>query len=66
MVFAVVAAATYLLLSVGVVWAKADDAETEEGKSWVIPYAIVVSLVGLGMLAVCRPGQRKDDLPIQK
>ncbi len=65
-IIAGVATATYLLIDVGVVWAKASKDESEETKSWLFPYALVITLVGLGMLAVCRPGQRSNDLPLRK
>ena len=66
MVVVGVVMATHLMIDVGVVWAKASEDESEETKSWVFPYALVITLVGLGMLAVCRPGQRSNDLPLRK
>ncbi len=66
LVVAGVATATHLMFDVGIVLAQAKDAKEEEVKSWVFPYALVITLIGLGMLAVCRPSNRADDLPIHK
>jgi len=65
--FAAMATGVHLFLNVGVVFAQAGKSDEEEAtKSWVVPYAMVISLVGLGMLAVCRPSQRQAELPLKK
>lgn len=66
LVFAVVLAATQVLFQVNFALAQGGELEEEEAKSWVIPYALVISCVGLGLLAVCRPSQRQDELPLKK
>lgn len=66
LVFATLVVATHLFFDVGVVLAQAGKEEPEEGKAWVVPYTIVISLVGIGMLAVCRPSQRQAELPLKK
>ena len=33
-----------------------DGGETKE--AWVLPYALVILLVGLGLFVVCRPSRR--------
>lgn len=35
-------------------------AEEAPSKSYVMPYFIVIMLIGLGMMAVLRPGKRAD------
>ncbi len=66
LVFAMLLAATQVLFLPSLVQAQGAKEEEEETKSWVIPYSLVVSAVGLGLLAICRPGQRQDDLPLKK
>ncbi len=39
---------------------KKQEVDTEAKKSYVLPYFIVMMLVGVGVMTVCRPGSRKD------
>ena len=55
-----------MLFHTSFVQAQGDKEKEEESKSWVLPYSLVVSAVGLGLLAICRPGQRQEDLPLKK
>ena len=64
----VVAFAVLLTLCIGVAdqaWAKGKKAKEEEpaatGKSYVVPYGLVLMGVTLGLMAVCRPGRRADE-----
>lgn len=41
---------------------KKKDEEARPTKSYVLPYFIVMMLVGVGLMTVCRPGSRKDRL----
>lgn len=45
-------------------WAQAAAKDTESSggssQSWVLPYALVMLAVGLGMLVVCRSSRRSD------
>lgn len=66
MVFVVLLAVTQLLFHASPAWAQKTKIKEEETKSWVFPYALVISCLGLGMLAICRPGQRQDELPLKK
>ncbi len=34
--------------------------EVAATKSYVVPYMVVLALVGLGLMSVCRPSKRKD------
>jgi hypothetical protein len=34
--------------------------EEAETKSYTMPYLIVVTMIGLGLMAVCRPSRRAD------
>jgi hypothetical protein len=36
------------------------DKESAPTKSYVLPYLIVMALVGVGIMTVCRPSRRKD------
>lgn len=40
--------------------------EAAPTKSYVLPYFIVMMLVGVGLMTVCRPGYRKDRPPDKK
>jgi uncharacterized membrane protein YadS len=42
---------------------KEEEAPT---KSYVLPYFIVMMLVGVGLMTVCRPGSRKDRADAKK
>ena len=35
-------------------------------KSYVVPYMIVIAVVGMGIMTVIRPGTRKDGVPENK
>lgn len=63
LVFAAALAITQVLFHANCVQAQGGKDEEEKTKSWVVPYALVVSCVGLGLLAICRPSQRQEDLP---
>ncbi|MEX0978790.1 MAG: hypothetical protein WDZ48_08070 [Pirellulales bacterium] len=41
---------------------KKKDEPAAPTKSYVMPYFIVMMLVGVGLMTVCRPGSRKDRL----
>jgi hypothetical protein len=64
----VVVVAVLLTLCIGAAdqaWAKGKKAKEEEpaatGKSYVMPYGLVLMGVTLGLMAVCRPGRRADE-----
>ena len=54
--------------SAGDAWAapKKPAAAAPTGKSYVLPYAVVMFGVMLGMMAVCRTGRRADEPPRQE
>jgi len=39
---------------------KKQEVDSGPKKSYVLPYFIVMMLVGVGVMTVCRPGSRKD------
>ena len=56
-----VAAATLWAAVHGVALAKgAEEAEGDDGGSWVASYALVLVVMGLGMLVVLRSARRRD------
>jgi hypothetical protein len=64
----VVIAAVLLTLCMGAAdqaWAKGKKAKEEEpaatGKSYIMPYGLVLMGITLGLMAVCRPGRRADE-----
>ncbi|MBI3839135.1 MAG: hypothetical protein HY288_14540 [Planctomycetia bacterium] len=40
--------------------AKKKVAEEVETKSYTMPYLIVIMLIGVGLMAICRPSRRAD------
>jgi len=46
--------------------AKKKKDEPAPTKSYVLPYFIVMMLVGVGLMTVCRPGSRKDKVDEKK
>jgi hypothetical protein len=40
--------------------AKKKVVEEAEKKSYTMPYLIVIMLIGLGLMAICRPSRRAD------
>lgn len=52
--------ACLLLTSPVALAAKKKDEPAAPTKSYVMPYFIVMMLVGVGLMTVCRPGSRKD------
>ena len=56
-----------ILLTPSVAMAKKKKKEEEAPtKSYVLPYFIVMTLVGVGLMTVCRPGTRKDKVDEKK
>jgi hypothetical protein len=58
-------AAYFWLITSDMAWAaKAHKKVVEEveTKSYVFPYIIVIFIVGIGLMAVCRPGSRLDKI----
>ncbi|HEV3137168.1 MAG TPA: hypothetical protein VGZ26_04675 [Pirellulales bacterium] len=49
-----------LLGSPALAAAKRKVVEEAETKSYTMPYLIVVMMIGLGLMAVCRPSRRTD------
>ena len=43
-------------------WAQETVTESAGKTSWVLPYALVVLGVGLGLVGVCKPGRRSAEL----
>jgi hypothetical protein len=46
--------------------AKKEKEEAAPTKSYVLPYFIVMVLLGAGLMTVCRPGTRKDKVDEKK
>jgi|GEM_PF-6859038 len=53
---------SYLLVMAGEAWAKspAKTADEDTGGSWVMPYALVIFVVAIGLVIVCNSSKRTD------
>jgi len=59
--FGALLAVVFLLTSPTAMAAKKKKEEpAPETKSYVMPYMIVLTIVGVGLMTVCRPGNRAD------
>ena len=63
-------AMTVALFTTSPAWAKPKKQEKEAppSKSYVVPYMVVLAMIGVGLMAVCRPANRleKPDDRMQK
>lgn len=51
----------------GQAWAQQEGGKTEKSASpWVLPYALVIFAVGLGLLIVCKPSRRRDKAKVEQ
>jgi hypothetical protein len=61
---------TVALFTTSPAWAKPKKQEKEAppSKSYVVPYMVVLAMIGVGLMAVCRPANRleKPDDRMQK
>ena len=56
----VVVALVLALASVSPAWAAPKKEEVAATKSYVLPYIIVLGVIGLSLMTICRPSRRKD------
>ncbi len=66
-VLAVCFAVSCWLGSTAQVWAEETEREGGKGASpWVFPYALVILGIGLGLLIVCKPSNRRDKAKVEQ
>ena len=56
----VLVALVLALASVSPAWAAPKKEEAAATKSYVLPYIIVLGVIGLSLMTICRPSRRKD------
>ncbi len=62
-------AAVCWLSTVAEVWAQQQDSPSVGGRSaspWVLPYALAIFAVGLGLLIVCKPSRRREKAKVEQ
>ena len=60
------AVAVFCLTSLTATAAKKPKEEPKEEKSYVLPYLIVISFIGVGLMTICRPSRRLDKVNEKK
>lgn len=70
LVLMLLVATTMVLFTASPAWAKPkkQEAAAAPTKSYVVPYMVVLAMIGVGLMTVCRPASRleKPDDRVQK
>lgn len=60
------AVALLMLASAAPLWAQTDEAAPADKAGWVMGYALTSLAIVLGLVVICRPGNRTSEVKIEE